>query len=243
MIAPEVLSMNEQRQAPWISASTAEMETRERAFIRSVYGWMSGGLLLTALAATWVLVSPAMQNLLFASRLPMWLLFFGELGLVMFLSAGLRRLSPAVAAGMFLLFSLLNGLTISWIFFAFTADSIVQTFVVAAGMFGGMSVYGLVTKRDLTSWGSFFFMGLLGIVICSIVNIFLRSNGMSFVISIVGVFVFLGLTAWDNQKLKTMATVTGPMQENVAVIGALALYLDFLNLFLFLLRLFGDRRR
>ena len=234
--------MNEQRQAPWISASTAEMETRERAFIRSVYGWMSGGLLLTALAATWVLVSPAMQNLLFASRLPMWLLFFGELGLVMFLSAGLRRLSPAVAAGMFLLFSLLNGLTISWIFFAFTADSIVQTFVVAAGMFGGMSVYGLVTKRDLTSWGSFFFMGLLGVVLLSVVNIFVRSSGVSFVVAVVGIFVFVGLTAYDNQKLKSFATATGPMQANLAIYGALSLYLDFINLFLLLLRLFGRRR-
>ena len=110
-------------------------------------------------------------------------------------------------------------------------------------MFGAMSVYGLVTKRDLTSVGSFFFMGLIGIVICSVINIFLHSTGLSFVISVIGVFVFLGLTSWDNQKLKAMATVTGPMQENVAVIGALRLYLDFINLFLFLLRLFGNRRR
>ena len=129
------------------------------------------------------------------------------------------------------------------IFWAYSQASIVQAFLTAAGMFGAMAVYGLVTKRDLTSWGAFFFMGLIGVVLCSIVNIFLRSSGLSFVISIIGVFVFLGLTAWDNQKLKQMAMVTGPAQENVAVIGALALYLDFINLFLFLLRIFGDRRR
>jgi FtsH-binding integral membrane protein len=101
----------------------------------------------------------------------------------------------------------------------------------------------MVTKRDLTSWGSFFFMGLIGIVICSVVNLFLRSSGLSFVISIIGVFVFVGLTAWDTQKLKSYATVGGPMQESLAIYGALALYLDFVNLFLFLLRIFGDRRR
>jgi FtsH-binding integral membrane protein len=111
-------------------------------------------------------------------------------------------------------------------------------------MFGVMSVFGMTTKKDLTSWGSFFFMGLIGIVICMVVNIFLRSSGLSFVISIIGVFVFVGLTAWDTQKLKAYATVEGPLRENVAVIGALALYLDFINLFLFMLRLFGgDRRR
>jgi len=115
--------------------------------------------------------------------------------------------------------------------------------VTAAGMFGAMSIYGMVTKRDLTSIGSFFFMGLIGIVICSFVNLFIKSDGLSFVISLIGVFVFLGLTAWDNQKLKIMATATGPQQESFAVIGALMLYLDFINLFLFLLRLFGGRRR
>ena len=129
------------------------------------------------------------------------------------------------------------------IFYVYKLPSIELAFVTAAGMFGAMAVFGLVTKKDLTSWGSFFFMGLIGIVICSVVNLFLRSSGLSFVISVVGVFVFLGLTAWDNQKLKTMATVTGPMKENVAVIGALALYLDFINLFLMLLRLFGNRRQ
>ncbi len=231
-------------QPAWISASTAEMEIRTRTFIRSVYGWMFGGLLLTAFAAIWVVMSPAMQALVLANRLVAFGLIIAELGIVLFLSFRLTAMTPATAASAFLVYSFLNGLTLSVIFWAYSHASIVQAFLTAAGMFGAMSLYGLVTKKDLTSWGSFFFMGLIGIVICSVVNIFLRSNGLAFVISVIGVFVFLGLTAWDNQKLKTLATVNGPMQENVAVIGALALYLDFINLFLFLLRIFGgDRRR
>lgn len=233
---------NFQPQPAWISASTAETGMRVRAFIRSVYAWMFGGLLLTAFAAVWVVSSKAMQQLV-GNRPMMIVLIIAELGLVFAISAGLRRFSPAAAASMFLVFSLLNGLTLSTIFFVYSTQSIVQAFVVAAGMFGAMSVYGMVTKRDLTSWGSFFFMGLIGIVICSVVNIFLHSGGFSFVISLIGVFVFVGLTAWDTQKLKSFATVDGPMQESLAVVGALALYLDFLNLFLFLLRILGDRRR
>jgi len=219
------------------------METRTRAFIRSVYGWMFGGLLLTAFAAMWVVMSPAMQTLVLHTPGVALGLILVELGIVIFLSFRITKMSAGAAASAFLVYSFLNGLTLSVIFFAYTQASIFQAFVTAAGMFGAMSVWGLVTKKDLTSVGSFFFMGLIGIVICSVVNLFLHSSGLSFVISVIGVFVFLGLTAWDNQKLKKMATVTGPMQENVAVIGALALYLDFINLFLFLLRLFGDRRR
>ncbi|HYU79453.1 MAG TPA: Bax inhibitor-1/YccA family protein [Vicinamibacterales bacterium] len=216
---------------------------RTRAFIRSVYGWMFGGLLLTTFAALWVVMSPPMQALVLGNRVVAFGLMIIELGIVVFLSFRITKMSAGAAASGFLVYSFLNGLTLSVIFFAYTQASIFQAFLTAAGMFGAMAVYGLVTKKDLTSWGSFFFMGLIGIVICSVINIFVRSSGLSFVISLIGVFVFLGLTAWDNQKLKSMATVTGPMQENVAVIGALALYLDFINLFLFLLRLFGDRRR
>jgi hypothetical protein len=234
---------NFQPQPAWISASTAETGMRVRAFIRSVYAWMFGGLLLTAFSAVWVVSSKPMQELIWGNRAMLIVLIVIEFGLVFAISAGLRRFSPAAAASMFLVYSLLNGLTLSAIFFVYSGRSIVQAFVVAAGMFGAMSVYGLVTKRDLTSWGSFFFMGLIGIVICSVVNIFLHSGGVSFVISLVGVFVFVGLTAWDTQKLKSFATVGGPMQESLAVVGALALYLDFVNLFLFLLRILGDRRR
>jgi uncharacterized protein len=232
------------QQPAWISSSTAETDLRVRTFIRSVYAWMFGGLLLTAFAAVWVVSSPAMQQLVFGTPLR-WVLLIAEFGLVLILSAALRRLSPAAAASMFLVFSLINGLTLSVIFFAYTQATIFQAFVTAAGMFGAMSVYGMVTKRDLTSWGSFFFMGLIGLVIASIVNVFIHSSALGFMVSVLGVLVFVGLTAWDTQKLKSYATVTGPMQENLAIIGALALYLDFINLFLMLLRLFGggDRRR
>jgi FtsH-binding integral membrane protein len=219
------------------------MDLRVRAFVRSVYGWMFGGLLLTALSSAWVVVSPAMQQLIFSNRIVPWGLFIVELGLVFAISRGIRRFAPGTAAMLFFAFSLLNGLSLSAIFFLYSQQSILQAFLTAAGMFGAMTLYGTVTKRDLTSWGSFFFMGLIGIVICSVVNIFLHSSGLSFVISVVGVFVFLGLTAYDTQKLRAFATVGGPTQENLAIYGALTLYLDFVNLFILLLRLFGGGNR
>ena len=232
----------DQRQQPaWIDARTAETSERERTFIRSVYAWMFGGLLLTAAAAYWVVISPAMQRLIFATPLR-WVLLLGEIGLVFFLSFRITRISAATAASVFLVFSLLNGLTLSSIFFFYTAAAIYQAFFTAAAMFGAMSVYGMVTRRDLTSWGSFFFMGLIGILICSVINIFLKSPGLAWAVSIIGVFVFLGLTAWDTQKLKAYAT-SPQLRENLAVYGALALYLDFINLFLMLLRIFGGGNR
>jgi FtsH-binding integral membrane protein len=231
-----------QPQPAWVDGSTVETQLRVRAFVRSVYGWMFGGLLLTALAALWVVVSKPMQALVLGNPIVPWVLFFAEIGIVLFLSIRLTRMSPAAAAAAFLVFALLNGLTLSAIFFVYTMSSIYQAFAVAAGMFGAMSVYGLVTRRDLTSWGSFFFMGLIGIVICSVINIFLHSSALAWTVSVIGVFVFLGLTAWDNQKLKVMATANGPT-ENLAVYGALSLYLDFINLFLFLLRIFGGSNR
>jgi uncharacterized protein len=238
-----MLPNSSQQQPAWISASTAEMETRTRAFIRSVYGWMFGGLLTTAFAALWVVMSPAMQQIVLGTPMVRFGLIIAELGIVFWLSFKIRTMAPSTAAAAFLVYSLLNGLTLSVIFWAYSGSSITMAFVTAAGMFGAMSIYGLVTKRDLTSIGSFFFMGLIGILICMVVNLFLKSDGLSFVISLLGVVIFLGLTAWDNQKLKVMATATGPQQESFAVLGALTLYLDFINLFLFLLRLFGGRRR
>ena len=230
------------RQEPaWISASTVETVERERSFIRSVYAWMAGGLLLTAAAALWVVSSPAMQQIILRSRGTWIALTLVELGLVFYLSFRITKMSPAAAASSFLVFSLINGLTLSSIFFVYTQAAIYQAFGTAALMFGAMSVYGMVTKRDLTSWGSFFFMGLIGILICSVVNIFLRSSALGFAVSVIGVFVFLGLTAYDTQKLKAYATAP-ELRENLAVFGALALYLDFINLFLMLLRLFGGRR-
>jgi FtsH-binding integral membrane protein len=238
-----MLPNSSQQQPAWISASTAEMEGRTRVFVRSVYGWMFGGLLTTAFAALWVVMSPAMQRLVLETPFVRGGLMIAEIGIVFWLSFRIRVMAPSTAAAAFLVYSLLNGLTLSVIFWAYTGGSITMAFVTAAGMFAAMSVYGMVTKRDLTSIGSFFMMGLFGIIICMLINFFLKSDGMSFVISILGVFIFLGLTAWDNQKLKAMATATGPQLESFAVIGALMLYLDFINLFLFMLRLFGGRRR
>ncbi len=229
------------QQPAWISASTAEADVRIREFIRLVYAWMFGGLLLTAGAAMWVYLSPAMQQLILGTPLR-WVLLFAELGLVFFLSLRVTKMSAGAAAAVFLAFSLLNGLTLSVILFYYTKAALFQAFFTAAGMFGAMSVYGMATKRDLTSWGSFFFMGLIGIIICSVINIWLRSPGLAWAVSIIGVFVFLGLTAYDTQKLKAYATVP-QLGGQLAVIGALSLYLDFINLFLMLLRLFGGGNR
>lgn len=230
-----------QQQPGWISASTAEMDMRVRAFVRSVYGWMFGGLLVTAFSAAWVVMSPAMQQIVLGNRVMPFVLMFAELGIVMWLSFRIRVMSAGSAAAAFLVYSFLNGLTLSVFFWIYSGASLLQAFVSAAAMFGAMAIYGSITKRDLTSWGSFFMMGLLGIILCSIVNVFIGSSGLSFVVSVLGVFIFLGLTAYDNQKLKVMAMAGAG--ENYAVIGALNLYLDFINLFIFLLRLFGGRRR
>ena len=229
------------QQPAWVSSATAGSEIRIREFIRSVYAWMFGGLLLTAAAAWFVVESPAMQQLIFGTPLR-WVLLIAELGLVFYLSLRITKMSSTTAATVFLLFSVLNGLTLSSIFFVYTAANISQAFLTAAGMFGAMSVYGMVTKRDLTSWGSFFFMGLIGIIICSVINFWLKSPGLAWAVSFLGVFIFLGLTAYDTQKLKAYATVP-ELRGNLAVYGALALYLDFINLFLMLLRLFGGNRR
>lgn len=230
-----------QSQPAYIDGSTVETQVRVRAFFGSVYRWMFGGLLLTTLAALWVVSSAPMQQLILGNPVVPWVLFIGELGIVAFLSFRITKMSAGAAASAFLVFSLLNGLSLSVIFFLYTAGSLVQCFTSAAAMFGAMAIYGAVTKRDLNSWGQFFFIGLIGIVLASVVNFFLHSSALAYTVSIVGIFVFLGLTAYDNQKLKVMALASGPT-ENYAVMGALVLYLDFINLFLFLLRLFGNRR-
>ncbi|MEA2570517.1 MAG: uncharacterized protein QOI24_2518 [Acidobacteriota bacterium] len=232
-------------QRPWLSAATAEAGMGTRAFIASVYRWMFAGLLVTAVASLWVAMSEPMQQLVLANRGMSFILIAVEFGLVVFLSARITKMSAGTAAGAFLAFSLLNGFTLSWIFFAYSAAAITQAFVTAAGMFAGMSIYGTVTKRDLTSWGSFFFMGLIGIVLCSVINIFIHSTALSMTVAYIGVFVFLGLTAYDTQRLRALASSPPGLQENLAIIGSLMLYLDLVNLFLFMLQIFGggSRRR
>jgi hypothetical protein len=201
----------------------------------AVYGWMAAGLCLTAFVSMAVASSPALFNMLYANRMLFFGLIIVEFGLVFAISGFATRMGTATAAPLFLLYSALNGVTISGIFLVYTGQSISSAFFTTAGTFGAMSVYGFMTKRDLTSLGSFCFMGLIGIVIASVVNIFLHSNIIQFMVSGIGVMVFIGLTAYDTQKLKGV-------RGGAAVAGALALYLDFINIFLMMLQLFGDRR-
>ena len=206
-----------------------------------VYRWMTLGLAVTAVIAYSVATSEAALRLVIGNRFVFFGLIIAEFGLVMALSAAANRLSMATAGGLFLLYSALNGATLSVVLLAYTGSSVATAFVTTAGTFGAMSVYATVTRRDLSSWGTFLFMGLVGVVIASLVNLFLQSGLMSFVISCVSVVVFTGLTAYDTQKLRALAR-SGGGSAAMSVNGALALYLDFVNLFLALLRLFGRRR-
>lgn len=233
---------NNSQQPAWISASTVDTQERERAFFRSVYSWMFGGLLLTTVAAMWVVNSPAMQQLVLANRFIFIGLCIAEIGIVFYASAALNKLTPTAAASLFLVYSLLTGLTLSVLFFVYRAPSIAQAFAVTAGMFGAVSVYGRVTKRDLTSWGAFFFMGVVGLLIAMVVNMFLHSSALDMAISTVAVLVFTGLAAYKTQMLKQWAHTGGAQGETLAIYGALSLYITFINLFLHILRLFGRRR-
>jgi len=218
-----------------------QLAVARNTLIRQVYAWMGGGLLVTALMAMVTVSSPAILNAVFGNRLVFYGLIAGELGLVFAISGAIDRLSAAVASLLFVLYAALNGVTMSVIFAVYTAESISSTFVITAATFGAMSAFGYLTRRDLTGWGSFLFMGLIGVVIASLVNIFTQSSAASWVISAVGVIVFTGLTAYDTQKIKAMAA-SGAEGRKPAILGALTLYLDFINLFLMLLRLLGNRR-
>ena len=217
------------------------------AFMRGVYGWMCLGLLLTAAASAFTVSSPAMMQAIFGNQILFFGLIIVEFGLVLGISAAINRLSAGTASGLFLLYSALNGVTLAAIFAVYAKAVIINAFLVTGGMFGAMSLYGLLTRRDLTSLGSFLFMGLIGIIIASVVNIFTKSAMKDFIISCVGVLVFLGLTAYDTQKLKVMGEMA-PADDATAVrrgtiLGALTLYLDFINLFLMMLRLFSGSNR
>ena len=237
--------MNEFEMTPQSAFSAASAVTAERitAFLRKVYGWMFVGLGITATVALGVASSPTIAQALFTNRFLFFGLVIAELGLVFYLSARVQKLASSTAVGLFLLYSALNGLTLSFIFLAYTGTSIATTFFVTAGMFGALALFGTTTKRSLAGIGQFVFMGLIGVVLASIVGMFWRSEGLQFVISIVGVIVFTGLTAWDAQRLKVMAAqVPEGQYGSYSVVGALSLYLDFINLFLFMLRFLGGRR-
>jgi uncharacterized protein len=218
-------------------------DVRVSAFLGKVYGWMFLGLLLTAGTALLVASSPVLIETLILNRILFWILLFAPIGLVWYMAARVEKMSPVTAAGMFLLYSGLVGITTSVIFLVYTSASIVSSFVITAGMFGAMAVFGTFTKRSLAGWGQFLFMGLIGVLIAMVVSIFWLNDVLSFVISVVGVVVFTGLTAYDAQRLKEMAVALPDGRVgSYAVVGALSLYLDFINLFFFILRLFGGRR-
>lgn len=211
--------------------------------MKRVYLKMTLGLLVTAFLSLAIAGSPAALSWFFANSWAMWGLFIGELVLVFAISGGINRMSSATSTALFYLFAAVNGIALAPIFVIYTGESIAKTFFITAGTFGAMSIYGYFTSKDLTRWGSILFMCLIGLIIASVVNIFLHSDSLSWIISIAGVLIFVGLTAWDTQKIKQMAEVASPdMVGRIATIGALNLYLDFINLFLYLLRFFGSSR-
>jgi FtsH-binding integral membrane protein len=223
-------------------SALSRSETRERSLFQHVYAWMAVGLGVTGFVAYGAYATGLIEALL-----PfMLVLVLAELGVVIGLSFGLSRMSAAIATAAFVGYALLNGLTLSTIFLVYTQSSIASTFFVTAATFGCMSMYGYTTQRDLTSLRSFLFMGLIGLIVASLVNLFLQSGPLYWILTYAGVAIFMGLTAYDTQKIKELSRVMGGQDnesfQKVAIMGALRLYLDFVNLFLYLLRLFGKRR-
>ena len=225
----------------------SEQAVRERSILRNVYLWMTGGLTLTALVAWGVATTPSFIHALVTN----WILFFaliiGEFALVWFLSARISTLNPSAAVGGYLAYAVLNGITLSVIFLAYTGTHIATALFVTAGTFAGMSLYAVSTKRDLSRWGNYLIYGLWGIIIASLVNLFLRNAALDWLLSYAGVALFLGLTAYDTQVIRRWSlqlgdTVAEADYVRLSIMGALKLYLDFINLFLFILRIFGRRR-
>lgn len=225
-----------------VSPARAGLQT----YMAQVYGWMTCGLLLTAFIAWYTVFNEAVLMAIYSSRVVFFGLIIAQLALVFVLSGLIHKLSAGMATTLFMLYSALTGLTLSGILYAYTAESIAATFVVTAGMFGAMSLYGYTTKRDLSGLGSMLFMGLIGILLASLVNFWLKSETLMWAVTYIGVIVFVGLTAYDTQKLKNIGQqidVRDASQlRKSSILGALTLYLDFINLFLMLLRIFGNRR-
>jgi FtsH-binding integral membrane protein len=214
-----------------------------RSYMLQVYNYMGLGLALTGLVAFFIASSPALYQPIFGTPLK-WVVMLAPLGFVFFLSAKIQTMSTGTAQITFWLFAGVMGLSLASIFLVFTGASIARVFFITAGTFGAMSLYGYTTKRDLTNWGSFLFMGLIGIILASLVNIFLASSALQFAISVIGVIVFVGLTAYDTQQIKSMYYEGdgADVMTKKTIMGALRLYLDFINLFIMLLQLFGQQR-
>jgi FtsH-binding integral membrane protein len=222
-----------------------EMSAAFPVLMRKVYLWMTMALAITGFTAYYVAHNETLLMAIYTNQILFWGLLIGELALVIGLSAAINRLSLTAATLMFVLYSVINGATMSFIFLAYTASSITSVFFITAGTFAAMAAFGYFTKTDLTSMGKILMMALIGIIIATIVNIFMKSSGLTVILNYLGVLVFVGLTAYDSQKIKEMlqtAPDAGEGAQKVALLGALSLYLDFINLFLYLLRIFGSRR-
>lgn len=232
----EVMSAQETRQ--WAA-------TAFPALMRKVYVWMAMALVITGFTAYGVANSPAILQMIVSSKVLFFGIIIGELALVWGVSAAIGRLSLTTATLLFVLYSVLNGVTMSFIFLAYTAESITSVFLITAGTFAAMALFGYFTKADLSSMGRILFMALIGLIVATIVNIFMKSSGLAMILNYVGVLIFVGLTAWDTQKIKQMlleAPDAGETAQKVALMGALTLYLDFINLFIHLLRILGNSR-
>jgi FtsH-binding integral membrane protein len=230
-----------------IMIQKAQVQVRVNSFVRSVYNWMAIGLGLTGVVAYGVAHSPGVTEVIFGSQLIFFGLIIAQLAMVFMISARIQRMQASTATMLFIVYSALNGATLSSVFLAYTQSSITSTFFICAATFTACSVYGWTTRRDLTTMGGFLTMGLIGIVIASVVNMFFQSGAVSTIVSYVGVLVFVGLTAYDTQEIKNMALsqpadIDAGAVRKGAILGALKLYLDFINLFLMLLRIFGGRR-
>ncbi len=240
------------RTAPAATADAGVIDQGLRAYMLRVYNYMLFGLALTGVAAYATFVYEPLARLFFDIQGGYlvgitglgWVAVFAPLVLVLILSFGINRLSAATAQIMFWVYATIVGFSLAILLFTYTGESVARVFFITAATFGAMSLYGYTTKRDLTSWGSFLFMGLIGIIIASVVNMFVQSSMMGWIISVIGVIVFTGLTAYDTQKIKESysASMDGELMKKGAIMGALNLYLDFINLFIMLMRLLGDRR-
>ena len=232
-------------QYPSHAMSQDAIAAEQQRFMVKVYNWMTVGLAVTGVMAFYVAHNETILSLLIENQILFFMLVIGQLGLVFYLAGWVKNMSASLATGVFILYAGLNGLTFSMIFVMYTASSIASSFLVTAGTFAAMSVYGYTTKKDLTSFGSFLFMGLLGIIIASVVNMFLQSEMIYWLTTYAGVLIFVGLTAYDTQKIKELNIIGNEGTEEdhkEAISGALVLYLDFINLFLMILRIMGDRR-
>lgn len=221
-----------------------EIRAGQASFMQKVFGWMAAALAVTALTAMYVASNLNLVEIIIGNKIVFYALIFGQLGLVVWLTSAMRSMSSTTATMLFFAYALMNGLTLSVIFLIYTSDSLAGTFFISGGMFMAMSAFGYFTKRDLTSWGSLLFMALIGIIIATVVNMFWKNDMFQLIISYIGVVVFVGLTAYDTQKIKELhlENTDSETQSKGAIMGALTLYLDFINLFLYLLRIFGKRK-